>query len=145
MRGRTVNSLLTQVDAWHRRLGRTTQVGNQRWGRWVVADYSFAEGNRSAGTGRVWRIRELLSSAELVAEGRTQKHCVASYATSCTSGVSAIYTMDMRDSDGDHKLLTIEVSRRHRVVCQVRGKRNRLPTGAEELVLRRWALENGLK
>jgi len=59
--------------------------------------------------------------------------------------VSAIYTMDLRDSDGEHKLLTIEVSRRHRVVCQVRGKRNRLPTKAEESVISRWAQENGLK
>jgi len=87
----------------------------------------------------------LLSSKELAAEGRKQKHCVASYAASCVSGASSIFTMDVRDCDGERKLLTIEVGRKHRVLYQVRGKRNRLPTNAEALVLRRWTQEYGLK
>lgn len=146
LRGRTGDSLLAQVDAWHRHLGRATHHAvDRRWNRWVIDDYSFVEGNHTAGTSRVWRIRELLSSKELVAEGRKQKHCVASYAASCASGASAIYTMDARDSEGERKLLTIEVSRKFRVLYQVRGKRNRLPTNSEALVLRRWTQENGLK
>ena len=108
-------------------------------------DYKFVEGNNNAGKGRVWSIRELLSSRELVAEGRKQKHCVASYASSCSSGMRAIYTMDMSDCDGEHKVLTIEVHRKHRTVCQVRGKRNRLPTKAESLVLERWKQKNSLR
>ena len=146
MRGRTADSLLAQVEAWHRRLGVATHTaGDSRWSRWMDEDYKFVEGNTNAGKGRVWSIRELLSSRELVAEGRKQKHCVASYASSCSSGMSAIYTMDMSDCDGEHKVLTIEVHRKHRTVCQVRGKRNRLPTKAESLVLERWKQKNSLR
>ncbi len=146
MRGRTGDSLLAQVETWHRRLGRATaQAGDSRWPRWMIGDYKFVEGNSTSGNSRVWHIRELLSSKELVAEGRQQKHCVASYAASCVSGASSIFTMDMRDCEGERKLLTIEVGRKHRVLYQVRGKRNRLPTNAEALVLRRWTQENGLK
>ncbi len=145
MRGRSGDSLLAQVDAWHRRLGRVTlHAGDCRWNRWVIDDYRFVEGNQTTDNSRVWFIRELLSSKELVAEGRKQKHCVASYAASCASGASAIYTMDVRDKAGERKLLTIEVSRKHRVLYQVRGKRNRLPTNTEALALRRWTQENGL-
>lgn len=146
MRGRTADSLLAQVNAWHRRLGRLTHgVSERRWSRWVIDDYRFVEGGGSANNTRVWQIRELLSGKELVAEGRTQKHCVASYVNSCVRGVSAIYTMDQQDSSGERKLLTIEVSRKYRVVLQVRGKRNRFPTTAEELVLNRWTQDNGLR
>lgn len=147
MRGRTGDSLLAQVEAWHRRLGLGTHTaGDSRWSRWMIDDFKFVEGNTTAaGNSRVWQIRELLSSKELVAEGRKQKHCVASYASSCSSGVSAIYTMDVCDYDGERKLLTIEVNRKHRLVCQVRGKRNRLPTKAESLVLGRWTQLNGLR
>ena len=52
--------------------------------------------------------------------------------------------MDVSDREGERKLLTIEVGRRHRVVYQVRGKRNRLPTNAETLVIRRWSQANNL-
>ena len=71
--------------------------------------------------------------------------CAASFAASCLRRQSAIYTMDVRDCDGERKLLTIEVDRKRRVVCQVRGKRNRLPTNAKALVVRRWAQANKLK
>lgn len=146
MRGRTSASLLAQVDAWHRRLGMGIQsVGTSHWRRWTIADFRFVEGNRSSGTECIWQIRELLSSKELVAEGRKQKHCVASYVASCSTGVSAIYTMDFCDNDGERKLLTIEVHRKSRVVCQVRGKRNRLPTKTEASIVRRWAQVNNLK
>jgi len=144
MRGRTVDSLLAQVERWHRRLGRGSQgVTKSRWSRWVIDDYRLSEGGD--GGKRIWHIRELLSSNELFAEGRTLKHCVASYAAVCSSGISAIYTMDVCDVEGVRKLLTIEVHRRDRVLTQVRGKRNRLPTKAEALVVQRWAQENGLR
>jgi len=140
MRGRSSDSLLAQVESWHRQLGRSTQYAkDSRWQRWIVDDYTFVEGKSSGDTSRLWHIRELLSSKELVAEGRKQKHCVASYAASCLRGESAIFTMDMRDREGERKLLTIEVGRKHRVLYQVRGKRNRFPTKAEALVVRRWS------
>jgi len=146
MRGRTGESLLAQVDGWHRRLGRVSHhAGDRYWHRWRIGDYQFIEGSSAAGTRRIWTIRELLSSKELVAEGRTLKHCVASYAVSCSSGTSAIYTMHVYDRDGDRKLLTIEVNRKHLELAQVRGKRNRLPTGAEASVLQRWTQKHGLK
>ena len=145
MRGRSGDSLLEQVENWHGRLGRATQPTTaRRWHRWAIKDYKFVEGNSSSESRREWSIRELLSSGELLAEGRKQKHCVASYASSCANGESSIYTMDIRDRNGERKLLTIEVSRRYRKVYQVRGKRNRLPTNAETQVVLRWSQANNL-
>jgi len=146
MRGRSMATLLDQVEAWHQRLGRCTHSNSaSRWQRWVVDNFRLVEGTESADTYRVWSIRELLTSHELIAEGRKQKHCVASYASSCVNGHTSIFTMDMCDYEGERKLLTIEVGRRMRTVYQVRGRRNRLPTKTEALVVRRWVEHNDLK
>jgi len=146
MRGRTQHSLLAQVEAWHRSLGRATpRIEESRWARWMTEDYKFIEGCESSGNRRIWFIRELLSSGELYAEGRSLKHCVGTYASACASGQSAIYSLDLQDQTGLRKLLTIEVHRKHRVVAQVRGKRNRSPTPVESQVVQRWALKNNLR
>jgi len=144
MRGRTPESLLRQVDEWHRRLGRETRGGDLQWQKARIGDYKFVEGNAKRTNMRVWTIRELLSSKELIAEGRVQGHCVASYARSCFTGRSAIWAMDMKDSTGVSKMVTIEVNLQSKQVCQVRGKRNRLPRDREKDIIFRWAQKEGL-
>ena len=59
---------------------------------------------------KFWAIRELLSSDELIYEGRAMQHCVRTYARSCYAGRASIWTMETEDEEGRDKVLTIEVS-----------------------------------
>jgi hypothetical protein len=93
---------------------------------------------------KVWRIRELLSSQELIAEGRRMSHCVASYANSCHKGICSIWSMEVETDFGTEPLLTIEVNHQRKEMCQARGKANRLPTDKEKDILRRWAAKEQL-
>lgn len=145
MHGRTVESLLRAVDAWHRQLGREAKGGSLQWKKSGYQPFSFIEGTKKNKNMKVWRIRELLSSSELVAEGRAMHHCVASYARSCYNGICSIWTMDVETDEGLEKLLTVEVTNAGSLIRQVRGKRNRLPSEKEKEVLQRWAAQEGLE
>ncbi len=149
MKGRTPETLLRQVNRWHGRLRSSNAVQVCSWTPSYIQPFSLREGvevnaDTSAKFKR-WTIRELLSSASLVAEGRQLSHCVASYARSCASGHSSIWTMEMENHAGLSKLLTIEVHLRSRTIVQIRGKRNRLPTQQEVGIIQRWAAEASLK
>jgi len=145
MKGRTAISLLKAVDIWHKRLGRERKSGNLQWHSSGIKPATYLEGAKKDRDMRVWNIRELLSSNELIAEGRGMKHCVASYANSCNSGTCSIWTMDLENEDGLNKLVTIEVTNGIRQIRQVRGKCNRLPTEKEKEIIRRWAGQEGLE
>ena len=92
----------------------------------------------------IWRIRELLSSQELIAEGRRMHHCVSSYAASCHAGRCSIWSVDVETEDGAEALLTIEVGHDAKDIRQVRGLRNRVATEKEKEIIRRWALQEKL-
>lgn len=145
MKGRTVDTLLAAVEAWHRALGREAKSGNLQWKKSHHEPFSFVEGTRQHKNMTVWRIRELLSSNELIAEGRAMKHCVASYARSCHSGTCSIWTMDVETDEGMEKLLTIEINTAEKQIRQVRGKRNRRPTEKEKEIIQRWATQESLE
>jgi hypothetical protein len=141
MRGRTAASLLAQVERWHRELGRDSTAENVYFRRSGVKELELKTGKNGAD---VWRIRELLSGAELAAEGRAMKHCVASYARSCAMGYSSIWAMELQIGGGTRlKRQTIELSR-DRVIVQCRGKNNCLPTQAEFSIVKEWARLAGL-
>ncbi|MBM4429541.1 MAG: hypothetical protein FJ026_04225, partial [Chloroflexi bacterium] len=135
MRGRRVDALLRAVDAWHRRLGRETRGGDFKWEKSDVADWTFIEGDKEAKNMKVWRITELLSSNELVAEGRQMRHCVASYGRSCFRGRCSIWKMDVETEEGVEKLLTVQVYMANKMIGQIRGKYNRLATDEEKAVI----------
>jgi hypothetical protein len=144
MRGRSVTSLLRAVNEWHRRLGRETSGGRLQWQKSAFRDFEFVEGTEQSQNMKVWRIRELLSSQELIAEGRRMCHCVASYANSCYKRLCSIWSMDVETDEGTEPLVTVELNLQRKEICQVRGKRNRLPTDKENDILRRWALQEKL-
>jgi hypothetical protein len=140
MRGRTAQSLLAQVERWHRELGRTAGAEKVYFRRSGIKELALKAGR----DGEIeWRIRELLSGADLMAEGRVMKHCVASYARSCASGHSSIWAMELRTEAGVEKRQTVEVTH-ERVIVQCRGKQNRLPTPSELGVIKEWARLAGL-
>ncbi len=145
MRGRTPESLLRQVNEWHRRLGKETSAGDLRWHRAAVGEFRHEEGGINSGKWKVWTIRELLSSRELVAEGRQQQHCVATYAQSCFRRVTSIWTLELAEPTGFTKRATVELALPSKTIRQVRGRRNRLADSKERDVIQRWAQQEGLK
>lgn len=140
MHGRTPDALLRQVERWHGRLRNHRNAANQFFAAsripGLVLDTGAADEN---GRRSQWRIRELLSGAELITEGRRMRHCVASYAQSCAAGHCSIWTLERHYPDGRvDKHLTLEVTRTGRLI-QARGRENRLPTDQENEVLEAWA------
>jgi hypothetical protein len=145
MKGRTVDALLRAVDAWHVRLGRKRQDGEWQWKKSTIQDFVYVEGSKASHNMKIWRIQELLSTQELIAEGRELHHCVASYARSCHNGQCAIWTMSVQTEERTEKILTIEVDNQTREIRQVRGKFNRLPTEREKHVIERWVSKERLE
>ncbi|MCA9265872.1 MAG: PcfJ domain-containing protein, partial [Planctomycetales bacterium] len=110
-----------------------------------ITGLEFLEGSQKNGTFKSWTIRELLSSKGLMTEGRQMKHCVATYASSCARGHCSIWTMEVESIEGFAKVVTIEVRNNSRLICQVRGKANRLAIEKERRVIQRWAESAGLR
>ena len=73
------------------------------------------------------------------------RHCVATYAERCARKQTSIWSMQVENQRGSHRVLTIEVDMPKRTVCQVRRKCNRLPVTAEREIVEQWAGEQGLK
>ena len=145
MRGRTPETLLHQVEEWHSELGRESKGKELEWYRSQIGEFHLLEGSEKLHNMKFWSIRELLSSDELIDEGRAMQHCVQTYARSCHTGRSSIWTMEIEDENGRRKILTIEVAPREKIIRQVRGKRNRLPTPKEKNLLGKWADQEGLQ
>ena len=143
MKGRTVESLLRQVRQWHRTLGKGRDDRNLTWGPSGIPGLNRAEGE----PGRQQRrfvIHELLTSAELLAEGRAMRHCVYSYAGSCASGRCAIFSFAQDVGTGLERRATIEVIRATKTIVQARGRLNERPSPVDQRVIRAWAVRAGL-
>lgn len=144
MKGRTVESLISQVERWHNRLGKQKAGVDLKWARSSIANFEFIEGTAEKRNMRIWRIFELLTSNELNEEGRQMRHCVGSYAQSCYQGRCSIWAMTLQNQGGSSKMLTIEVRLNPKSIRQVRGKMNRMPDAKEREVIQRWATREGL-
>jgi hypothetical protein len=143
MKGRTLDGLLRQLHAWHRRLGRTSDGSTGRcWEKCGFEGFDRIEGE--AGNQRRFVIVELLDSAELQAEGRVMRHCVSSYAGSCVSGHCAIFSLRRDCGQGLERRATIEVMPPMRSIVQVRGRLNAIPGPVEQRIIRAWAAGRGL-
>lgn len=145
MKGRTLQSLLRQMTAWHKELGKETRSPTLHWVRCKIGEYEWAEGSEHLENMRRWTIRELLDDRELTAEGRAMKHCVATYAQKCAKRQSSIWSLKVENSEGRKPVLTIEVDLATSTICQVRGRSNRLPKDHEREILRRWAMQERLR
>jgi len=141
MRGRTAESLLGQVDAWHRALGKKAGADGVRF---APSGFSGLEMKKGREGRERWRIRELLSGFELQQEGSIMRHCVASYAHSCLAGRCSIWTMEHETPAGVEKRQTIEVLK-DGLIVQCRGKLNRHPVPTEYDILAAWARDAGLR
>src|SRR5262249_54729871 len=145
MKGRTVASVLRQVEEWHQHPGRGTNQPSLSWRHPAFKEFQLVEGSEALGNMRVWTITELLTSRALFLEGQAMRHCVATYAERCVRRQTSIWTMQVENRRGRHRVLTIEVDLPRRAVRQARGKCNRLPQAGERELLERWAAQEGLK
>ena len=149
MHGRTPETLLNQVEIWHRQLGIESRGGDLQWIKSEYMDYKTIEGREKNHDMKVWTISELLSSNELIAEGRKLSHCVASYARTCFTGKTTIWTMEVQNcfygnnNQMREKQLTIELHTLSKTIRQIRGLRNRLANSDEMEIIYRWAKKQG--
>ena len=137
MNGRTIDTLMAQMERWHRQLGKEKKGGDRNWEHHKdIHDFEYVEGRRD--NARLWRIEELISSAELSQEGRALGHCVASYSASCATGHCSIWSLSMETFEGRKKMITIEIDNQ-RYINQMRGKSNRPPDAKEKSIIHMWS------
>jgi hypothetical protein len=145
IKGRTPAAILRQMHQWHADLRKEPVGADLSWQACGIGDFDCAEGTAATGDYHHWTIKEIITRRELYAEGRGLRHCVASYGSSCASGECAIWTLGKALENGRRKhVLTIQVALPGKVICQVRGKANRLPTEDEMEILRRWSAQERL-
>ena len=146
MKGRSYGSLKKQVEAWHGQL-RKRRGSKMTWQRSKLREFQFVEELRNGDDELVechWIIKELLSSRELVAEGRYFHHCVATYSRNCYKGWTTIWSMRRRVEDKEKRIMTIEVDVNGRFIRQARAKCNRTPIKKGMNILHMWARKEGL-
>lgn len=146
MNRRTPEGLLRQVDQWHGTLRTARLATNLYFPASGFSGLTLETGpTHSSGRKAQWRIRELLSGAELFEEGRRMQHCVVTYAYSCARGDCSIWTLERRHVDGGvEKHLTLELDR-NGVLVEARGRQNRRPTDREMVALDAWVRAARLK
>ena len=145
MKGRTVASILREVEEWHKQLGQDTNQPSLSWRHSPFKDFRLVEGSEALGNMRAWTITELLNSRALFLEGQAMRHCVATYAERLRRRRTSVWSMQVENQKGRHRVLTIEVDLTTRTVCQARRKCNRLPQPNEREVIERWAGQQGLR
>ncbi len=96
-----------------------------------------------------WTIRERLTQAQLMREGRTLRHCVDLYWRRCKSGRSAIFSLaewrEMEEGEKEYPRVTIEVDKASRRIVQIRARWNNQARMVEQELIAKWAAANGLK
>jgi hypothetical protein len=145
MKDRDPAALLRAVDTWHARLGRSRPGTPRSWAPHPrVHEWSRSEKLRD-GREVEHVIVQLLTSDDLVAEGRRMSHCVASYAGSCARGDLSIWSLRRIDPDGTWTpLVTIELDHRRNEVVQAKAAYNEPPTRAAWALVERWLREHRL-
>lgn len=144
MKGRSILVLLREMEAWHEELARKKILRSEVFipsgftpGEW---DLSLRDEQDNVLEFDVWTVKEILSSKELQAEGRSLHHCVFSYGHRVQEGKVSIWSL----ARNGERLLTVSVSNESRRITEARGLCNRMPQGRETPMLQRWADQNRL-
>ncbi|MEO1653497.1 MAG: PcfJ domain-containing protein [Bacteroidota bacterium] len=150
MKGRTVTSLIRAMEKWHEEYRMNTlNRGKEReklirWAPVKVRDFKCLvdEGPQSG----EYRIVQLLNNWELMDEGKTLGHCVASYVYACTQKRASIWSF-FRDEGKKRmtKLLTIEMNNHNRNLVQIRGAHNSRALDWQMEIIHQWVKQEKLK
>jgi hypothetical protein len=142
MKGRQADTLVEQVEAWHRQTTKSQKSGYKEWKSCGISGGTFEEG---AGNGKkVYVIAELLTSSELKEEGREMHHCVATYASSCATGIKAVYSLRQTEGRDSGRKATISISLGDKSIQEARGKYNEVLPVSISRIIRTWANMRGL-
>jgi len=153
MKGRTPESMLRRVDAWHSALSKTKVKTPKTWPSSGIRGFEWVDEDERAGEIRNWKIEEILNDRALAEEGKAMRHCVATYKTSCVNGHRSIWSMQVGyvSSGNTRRVLTIELINNKRYIRQVRGRSNTRPLDAHSGraqdgwdILLKWAKQEGL-
>ncbi len=141
MHGRSIIALLSQVERWQREEKKLAGVQNLYFKKSGIKEFLWSP---TKSQDEYWTIRELLSGADLIREGRTHNHCVATYAKYCASGACSLWALERYHKGKVEKCQTIEVDE-DREIVQCAGHNNRDPSKEEMKVVRKWAETGRLK
>ena len=137
LKGRTLQSLIRQSNEWHE---ESIVIRGTRF--WTS---SGLYGYKAEKKIEVVKIEELTGSKLLVEEGRTMKHCVATYAHQCVGGKTAIFSLRKYSFDLlIETMATIEVNLSLRRVVQAKAKLNKKISEEARRHLDEWANKNQL-
>jgi hypothetical protein len=143
LKGRTARSLTRAMEEWHRELGcsrvRRNSVYSPAGFKALTWKVKTADGAGNAG-GTVWGMTEILSTADLVKEGRKMRHCVVMYDPEIVRGMTSIWSLKC----DDQRMITVRVDISTKAVIEARGKCNRMPKTGEMNRIKRWAQINNL-
>ena len=136
----SLKKLQKDVDDWHHRVYNSIPFKNEytkfKKSNIVPFDYQLEEEN--------FQIVQLLKTEELIEEGETLEHCVATYNSLCAKNYLTIFSLRKKDEINDyHSLITLEVN--HDEITQMRGLKNRKSNAIEKLIIKEWAYKNQLK
>ena len=124
---------------------KTPTVSQMPWRRFPISDYQQIDQDlKNPWSMRIWNIKQLLTEAQLVAEGERQNHCVGSYAKQCRRGESSIWAMECRGTMTCRPAVTIRVTPDKRIVTAL-GKNNRSAKLDELETIAAWADQEGLR
>lgn len=110
MKGRSIDKLLRQVEAWHGDFALDQHVDWEEWSNSGLRGYECEEEDGPLGVTLRWSVRELCDSWALAKEGQAMCHCVKSYARRCAKGGSNCGTVDRaRLTLGDSPTIILSV------------------------------------
>jgi len=146
MKGRSAAAFFDAMLEWHGQLQRAKASAGQVFepSGFKGAEFDNTRQGKDGPVVEIWRIKEVLTGKELAHEGRANKHCVYSYASSIEKKMTSIWSMTREDNTGNWHAITIEVRNATRSIVQARGTYNRPATGPESNAMHRWADMNKL-
>jgi len=146
IKGRTIISLTRQSDEWHaaQAVYEATQEQLLVWNPSLSSSMNFVEGKNEKR--KKYRLYELCSSKALLAEGKKMGHCVATYAHSCYTNRTRIFTLRaISFSKGEETLATIEISPKTYTIVQAKARFNKTISNKAKEIMNDWAVQHNLK
>ncbi|NDB35061.1 MAG: hypothetical protein EB023_06875 [Flavobacteriia bacterium] len=140
-----LENLRREVETWHREIQVLKGTGYRLWKCLPdsgIKQYSIIHGDEN------YVIRQLNTNIELLEEGKSQHHCVGSYARNCIKNGSFIFSLRKVSKDPETeepletRIITIEVNRGR--IIQQKGRYNRSCEVWESELIDQWREANGL-
>jgi hypothetical protein len=146
IKGRTITSLTRQSDEWHVQQA-IYAVNTRELYTWEPSlNSSFIVQKKKGNEVKKFRLFELCSSQQLIAEGRKMNHCVASYARSCCVKVTSIFSLRCTSFlNGHETLATIELNLQSKTVVQAKARFNKPISAEAKRIMYDWAAHHELK